>query len=533
MIITNECFPEMINSPVRKIGARVELYEGSTLIDIYKHTDRLKSFSIERVGEGKFFGFGVCHKLNVHLIDTNREIEISTANTIEIEFGVDCNFMYPYPLFYVSEVHRNENTNELSITAYDAIYKAVGHTVAELENLRGAYTIGEFALYCANLLGLPLNIENVNDTVFDTFYPNGANFEGSESIREALNAIASATQTIYYINNNWELTFKRLDIEGNAVSAITKDDYFSLDSKANRRLATICHATELGDNVEASLEQSGTTQYVRDNPFWDLRDDIGTIVDNALAAIGGLTINQFDCSWRGDFSLEVGDKLEIITKDDKSVFSYLLNDTIEYNGFLHEKSEWKYSESEEETAANPSSLGDALKQTFARVDKANRQIDMVAGETASNKELISALQITTDNINASVQKVEKNIGDTVEGINNDISTLTQRVDASMSAEDIKLQIKSELDNGVSKVETSTGFTFNEEGLTVSKSGSEMTTQITEDGMIVYRDNTAVLTANNVGVDAVNLHATTYLIIGNNSRLEDYDGSRTGCFWIGG
>jgi hypothetical protein len=50
-------------------------------------------------------------------------------------------------------------------------------------------------------------------------------------------------------------------------------------------------------------------------------------------------------------------------------------------------------------------------------------------------------------------------------------------------------------------------------------------------MTVYRDDTPVLTANNVGVDAANLHATTYLIVGTYSRFEDY-GNRTGCFWIG-
>lgn len=83
-----------------------------------------------------------------------------------------------------------------------------------------------------------------------------------------------------------------------------------------------------------------------------------------------------------------------------------------------------------------------------------------------------------------------------------------------------------------KVTTATGFTFNEEGLTVSKTGSEMETQITEDGMTVSKNGSVVLTANNIGVDAVNLHATTYLIIGQNSRFEDYNG-RTGCFWIGG
>ena len=103
----------------------------------------------------------------------------------------------------------------------------------------------------------------------------------------------------------------------------------------------------------------------------------------------------------------------------------------------------------------------------------------------------------------------------------------------MTAEDVKLEIQSELDNGVDKVTTSTGFTFDDVGLTVSKSDSEMSTQITEDGMAVRKNDETVLTANSNGVDATNLHATTYLIIGENSRFEDYGNGRTGCFYIGG
>lgn len=76
------------------------------------------------------------------------------------------------------------------------------------------------------------------------------------------------------------------------------------------------------------------------------------------------------------------------------------------------------------------------------------------------------------------------------------------------------------------------FSFNEDGFSISKSGSEIKTQITEDGMKVYKNNQSVLEANNKGVDAQNLRATTYLIIGENSRLENYAGNRTGCFWIG-
>ena len=142
------------------------------------------------------------------------------------------------------------------------------------------------------------------------------------------------------------------------------------------------------------------------------------------------------------------------------------------------------------------------------------------------------MQIDVNGISAEVKQVKDDFNNNIEVVNGDIQTLTQKVNASMTAEDVKLQIQSELNNGVTKVETTTGFTFNEEGLTVSKSGSEMTTQITEDGMTVYRDNTAVLIANNVGVDAVNLHATTYLIVGTHSRFEDYGENRTGCFWIG-
>ena len=61
----------------------------------------------------------------------------------------------------------------------------------------------------------------------------------------------------------------------------------------------------------------------------------------------------------------------------------------------------------------------------------------------------------------------------------------------------------------------------------------MKTTISDDGMKVFKNNEAMLVANNVGVDAVNLSATTYLIIGTNSRFENYGTDRTGCFWIGG
>jgi len=532
MIIANSCFLDSINALIRRIKGRVELFEGSTLLNSFNATDSLKSFSVERsTNEGKFFGYGICQKLQVKLRDKDRNIVAAKGMGLEAVFGTGCDYIYSTPIFYIQDISRNENTNELTLTAYDALYDATAYKFADLE-LQAPYSIAEVATACATKLGLPWQTINVNDNSFNTEYAEGANFAGTETLREVLDAIAEATQTIYYIDRNWELTFKRLDVSGDPVVTINKAKYFSLDSKGARTLAAICHATELGDNVIAGVE-GGITQYVRNNPFWDLRDDIGTLLENALAAVNGLTITQFTCSWRGNYLLEIGDKIAFTNKDGSIITSYLLDDTINYNGAMNEKSEWAFSEDKGETAANPSTLGDAMKMTYARVDKANQRIDLVASETTANAESISQLQVNVDGVYTEVSRVEQVANENFDSVNGDIETLTKKVETAVTAEDVSIAISTELSNGVDKVTTTTGFTFNEEGLTVSKSGSEMTTQITEDGMSVFRDNKEVLTADNTGVKAENLHATTYLIIGKNSRFEDYEGNRTGCFWIGG
>ena len=180
-----------------------------------------------------------------------------------------------------------------------------------------------------------------------------------------------------------------------------------------------------------------------------------------------------------------------------------------------------------------------LKDAFSQLKQDVNGFDITVGDLENrieaNKEAISTLQINADSISASVKQVEESMADTVDGINQNIETLTNRVDATMTATDVQLEIQSALANGITEVTTTTGFTFNETGLTVNKSDSEMSTTITEDGMIVKKNDEDMLTCNNQGVNAVNLHATTYLIIGTNSRFENFEcGGRpcTACFWIG-
>ena len=541
-MINNSAALSQLNSDVRHITARAYVYEGTSTKHIFKATDNLQSFTVERVGQGKFFGYGICQKANIKVRDVSRQFSVTTANQINLIWDVLVNgkntSLFAYPRFKVSEVHRDENTNALSITAYDALYDATKHNVSEL-TLADSYTIKEFIASCATLLGLKgYSIRGVgeNETCFDTSYAAGANFEGTETIRDALDAVAEVTQTIYFITSENKICFRRLSLDGDASFTIDKEKYFTLSSKTNKRLGTIVSATELGDNLSVSTTESGSTQFIRDNPFWDNREDRATLLDNALAAVGGLTLNQFECNWHGNYLLEIGDKIALITKDGSQAISYVLDDTIEYNGGISEKTKWSYEDNENENDINsaPSNLGDSIKQTYAKVDKVNKEIEIVASQADENTDAISALRINVNSINATVQNQQQQINESVDSLNSDIDSLTTEIaSARLESQQAVLEFKQEIEqDGVDKVTTSTGFTFNEEGMTVEKSGREMKTTITEDGMTVYRSGESVLQANNEGVKAKNLHANTYLIIGNNSRFEDYKYDRTGCFWIG-
>ena len=695
MIETTQTSLDALVSPSREIKAKIDLFDGTTKKATFTGSDKIKKFQIERAGEeGKFFGFGVSQKLELELLDKNRELNIVKGNTFDVYLTADTTYTKILSC-EVDSIKRDEKTNGLTITAYDALYRASGHQVKDL-TLTKPYTIKDFCEACGAKLGV--SVKGI-----DTFllsYPNGANFDGAETLREALDMVAEATQTIYFMDSTNALVFKKLNKAGASLLTIDKNIYFEYKNNGPRVLKTICSTNELGDDVSESGTTGDATQFVRDNAFWELREDITDLVHNAVVAVGGLSISQFECKWRGNFYLEIGDKIQILGKDNSSAITYLLNDTLVYNGGLNQTSSWKYKDSGE-TASNPTNLGEAIKQTYAKVDKQNKEITLLASEVKTQTETIKKtvkqvdveyylstssstptggtwsteappweenkymwsrqkitytdgtfairnatciagakgtdgkpgsdgapgrgvvsitteyyistsetelaggswsetqptweegkyiwtrskivynnptsteyttavcdatwkeinaiqgeqktlitdvadLKVAKDSITASVSQITENqsglnsaltdLQNTVTDQNNanaeQFDTLTQKVESSMNAEQVHLAISTELSKGVDKVTTSTGFTFNEAGLTINKSDSEISTNIDEDGMSIYKNNEEVLTADNTGVTQINATIKQYLIVGKNSRFEDYGSDRTGCFWIG-
>ena len=148
------------------------------------------------------------------------------------------------------------------------------------------------------------------------------------------------------------------------------------------------------------------------------------------------------------------------------------------------------------------------------------------------RENVSQLSVEADGIRTSVLNAQQ----LIDAASGEIKQVDARVTkVEQSATDISISVQSIQENGVSKVNTTTGFTFDEEGMSVDKTDSLTKTTVTPDGMKVYSKTSGaseVLSATSSGVDATNLHAKTYLIIGGRSRFENYGNDRTGCFWIG-
>lgn len=531
MISAKPCFMQMINSVSREFEARVELLDGSTILNTFTYDGALQSFTIERTGdESSLFGFGICKKLTLKLRDKERNINITKGQRLDVSMAVGSDYLYPFPAFNVEEVTRDENTNALTITAYDAIYQANNYKVSDMK-LPQSYTIFGFAAAASSLLGIPIKLDGLTAEEFNTEYFNGANFEGTESVREALNDVAEATGTIYFVNNNWELVFKTLDISGDPVLAIDKSKYFTLSAKTKNTLTGITSATELGDNVTVGTT-TGAHQYLRDNAFLENRDDISTLLSNIFAKVSGLSMYQFDLKFRGNFLLECGDKISVTTKDDEVINCYILNDTITYNGGLVGTVKWNYNAPQGETASNPHNIGDAIKQTYARVDKVNKNIELLVSDVNQNTQEIAQLQLDTNNIRASVTNVQNNLDNMTDDLGNRITEAERKAELAMTPEQVQIKISEALADGVTSVTTETGFVFNSDGLTISKNDSEISTNIDEDGMSVMKGTEEVLTADNTGVNAINLTSRQYLIVGDNSRFENYGSNRTGCFYIG-
>lgn len=256
-----------------------------------------------------------------------------------------------------------------------------------------------------------------------------------------------------------------------------------------------------------SVSTHGLTEIrIENNQIMDShREDF---IEGILGAVLGLQFETYELESFGIGYLNLGEFFTIQTPDGENHTTLMLCDDIKISNGLNEISHLEAPAFTETDYTAASESDRVLNKTILRVDKQAQEITALVSKT-------------------------ENVASAVNGLTTQVTHLTEVMIDSDSV-DIKI---SEAVEGIDSITTATGYTFDQNGLhiqkTVNGEADEIENLIDNTGMYVLRDGENILSANNEGVDAINLRSRQFLIIGTNSRIEDYEYGRTACFYIGG
>ena len=148
-------------------------------------------------------------------------------------------------------------------------------------------------------------------------------------------------------------------------------------------------------------------------------------------------------------------------------------------------------------------------------------------------DVANTLEQSTKDLSGKINNINDSLGEYAK--QSSLVTVTNSVQEIQTALNEQILVTQQIkEDGVEKVTTTTGFTFDQAGLTIDKSGSDTKTLVDEDGMTVYSktgsEESILLNVDSQGVQTENLHVRTYTQIGSHTRLQDYEDG-TAIFYI--
>ena len=149
-------------------------------------------------------------------------------------------------------------------------------------------------------------------------------------------------------------------------------------------------------------------------------------------------------------------------------------------------------------------------------------VDGLLAENRDTQGRLASIGLDLEGITGTVQRQDT----ALQGMAGTVSTLSQQ------ASSLSLEITEIRENGTDKVKTSVGYTFDDKGLRIHRTDSDMENLLDHTGMHVNRYGQTLLQADHQGVKARDVTVENYLIVGDYTRFEDYAGGRTACYYIG-
>ena len=435
--------------------------------------------------------------------------------------------------YIIQDIKQNEDKASVTLECYDLMIKSMVDYVSVIDfkdsdGNSNNITVKQFLEAICEYIGVPYSGQQFANS--DLVIPEEL-YDNSYTFRDVLDEIcAVAAGTMAIIGNTLYILYPQ---PTDYTLSTDMSKTVTIGEKYGPVNSIVFARTPQEDNLykqdTKNIETNGLTELrIEDNQIIEqwrtIAENTGdeTAEQAALTAIfnrlSGLQYYVFEADTFGCLEFDILNVFNVEGLDGSLYSSIVLNDKITLDQGLNEQLKIEKPEetlTEYKAATKTDSM---LRKTILRVDKQEGRIEEVIQST-------------------------KKMADSVSGLEKSVTTSLERID---TAESSILKITKEIDDGVTKVKTTNGYTFDDEGMTVGKFNGETpdptSSTLSNTGVRVKRKNGTsteeVLTATDTGVNAINLTSRKYLIVGNNARFENYKDSqnrevRTACFYIGG
>lgn len=534
--------------------------------------DDLKNFKIESscYVNDNFIGTAVAKKITVEMFNNGQyELEnkkISVKTGIEIDGKIE---YIPMGTFIIEKPTTEEVSTNTQFVGYDYMIK---FNATYVDRVTYPIKTVELLKDLCNQVGVECGITEFTNSNYMIL---GNPFTNNEDSKTVLSNIAQLAGGFAYIGRNNKLYIKTLEttdkllrvkdihfmsvadfnntIINTTVSSsdiadekIDGNNYFefSKNNKFGKVNSLILRLSQVeGENTviqdEDSIKKDGFTEItIADNYFLTSNEEREKVIDALWNKLKGLEYLPFEIKDYGFPYLDLGDMICIKDTEDNEYISYVFDYTFNYNGIYSGNLKAKALTKTQTAFKNTNNIKTKFRNVEYKVDKINGTISSIV---STQEEISKDLKDTSTTANNNYQDILNKLGDKAQ--KDDVVALEKTVQAVQDdskyaitvTEDIKL-------NGVSKVKTDTGYTFDKDGLKIEKTNAKTKSKLNEAGLEItdatgsneesllfagYDDKTGETI-----VKSKNMTVEKYLTIGTYSRIEDYQ-EGTGVFWIGG
>ncbi len=239
------------------------------------------------------------------------------------------------------------------------------------------------------------------------------------------------------------------------------------------------------------------------------------VAENLYSLLREVSYTPCQISMPAGLQLQAGDAVYVTDRNGISFTAYIMTkkqagqkDTLSCTGSYRRDSV---------TAVNSASY----KALSGKVMELTVNVDGLRVENKDTQGTLASLALSLDGLSSQVTQ--------------QVDDLEQKLTAvEQTAQAVTVSVEKIQQEGTSQVKTATGYTFDENGLSIAKSGTQMENLLNENGMYVTRSGEVMLQADKDGVVATDVTIRNYLIVGEHCRFEDYangtDTRRTACYW---